>query len=140
MTPSLRTPLAGRLILTLALALACNPRAVAQPADLILHNATVWTVDGANPTARAVAVKDGRFLAVGDTDAVLTHPCPQTHVIDLGGRFVLPGFIDTHVHFAQAAAFLEFNIMAVTDQATFVRRVEELVKTLPDGDWIVGGY
>jgi predicted amidohydrolase YtcJ len=130
---------AVKLMLT-ALVAALIPPASAQPADLIFHNATVWTVDSAQPTAHAVAIRGDRFLAGGDNDSVLKHRGPNTQVIDLGGRFVLPGFIDTHVHFAQAAAFLEFNIMAVTDQATFARRVEDLVKKLAEDEWIVGGY
>src|SRR5688572_7986973 len=69
-------------------------------ADLILHNATVWTVDDKNPTAQAVAVKDGKLLAVGGNEAALRHRGKGTQLIDLGGRFVLPGFIDSHVHFA----------------------------------------
>jgi predicted amidohydrolase YtcJ len=126
--------------LAITLWLGCAALASAQPADLIFHNANIWTVDESNPTARAVAIKDGKFLAVGSEESVLKHRGPNTQSIDLGGRFVLPGFIDTHVHFAQAAAFLEFNLMAVADQATFVRRVEDLVKTLADGEWIIGGY
>jgi hypothetical protein len=139
MATSLISPRA-RALLAAILALACGTPALAQTADLIFHNATVWTVDDANPSARAVAVKDGKVLAVGGDEAILKHRGPATQVIDVGGRFVVPGFIDTHVHFAQAAAFLEFNLMAVTDQAVFVRRVEELVKTLPEGEAIVGGH
>src|SRR5262245_29308750 len=138
-TSSLASSIA-RTTLALALTIWGGTQATGQPADLIFHNATVWTVDDANPTARAVAIKDGRFLTVGTDEAVLKHRGPTTPVIDLGGRFVLPGFIDTHVHFALAAAFLEFNLMTVTEQPQFVRRVEELIQALPDGEWIVGGY
>jgi predicted amidohydrolase YtcJ len=109
-------------------------------ADLIFHNATVWTVDDRNPTARAVAVQEGRFLAVGSDEQVLKHRGPGTRVLDLGGRFVLPGFMDSHVHFASAASFLEFNLMTASEQQPFVRRVQELVQVLPKGEWIVGGY
>ncbi len=111
-----------------------------EPADLILHNGVVWTVDEENPRAQAVAVRDGRFTAVGSNQAVLKHRGPETEVVDLEGRFALPGFNDNHVHFASAARFLEFNIMTASTQEEFVRRVEEVVEDLEPGEWIVGGF
>lgn len=108
--------------------------------DLILHNGTIWTVDEARPTAQAVAILDGRFIAVGSDDEALALAGPATDVIDLDGHFVTPGFIDTHVHFASAARFLEFNIMRTGTQEAFVARVEEVVGGLPEGEWIQGGF
>jgi predicted amidohydrolase YtcJ len=61
-------------------------------------------------------------------------------VIDLQGHFVTPGFNDNHVHFASAAQFLEFNIMAASTQEQFVARVREVISRLPKGEWIVGGF
>ncbi len=111
-----------------------------EAADLILHNGAVWTVDDENPRAQAVAVRDGRISAVGSDEEVLTHRGPKTEVIDLQGRFALPGFNDNHVHFASAGRFLEFNIMTTSTQQEFVRRVEEVVEDLEPGEWIVGGF
>ena len=111
-----------------------------EPADLILHNGFIWTVDSKNSTAQAVAIRDGRFIAVGSNRDVLKLRGPQTEVIDLAGRFVLPGFNDNHVHFQSAAQFLEFNIMAVSTQEEFIRRVKEVIANLPKGEWIVGGF
>ena len=65
---------------------------------------------------------------------------PNTRVIDLKGRFVVPGFNDNHVHFASAAQFLEFNIMRASTQEQFVARVKEVISRLPKGEWIVGGF
>lgn len=126
------------LILLLVFALFAAPQA--PRADLILHNGMIWTVDAKNPTAQAVAVKDGKFVAVGADNAVLALRGPQTRVIDLQGRFVVPGFNDNHVHFASAAQFLEFNIMRAATQEEFVARVKDVVSRLPKGEWIVGGY
>lgn len=109
-------------------------------ADLILHNGVIWTVDSKNSTAQAVAIKDGTFASVGSNEAALKLRGPKTHVIDLQGKFVVPGFNDNHVHFASAAQFLEFNIMAVATQDEFVARVKEVVSRLPKGEWIVGGF
>src|ERR1043165_1007225 len=71
----------------------------AQTADLIFTNATVWTVDPARPRAQAVAVLDGKILAVGAQNEMKAYTSSRTTVIDLKGKFVLPGFIDDHTHF-----------------------------------------
>jgi predicted amidohydrolase YtcJ len=115
-------------------------RATPEPADLILHNGFIWTVDSKNSTAQAVAIRDGRFIAVGSNRDVLKLRGPRTKVIDLVGRFALPGFNDNHVHFQSAAQFLEFNVMAVSAQEEFIRRVKEVIASLPKGEWVVGGF
>src|SRR5438067_3244636 len=68
-------------------------------ADVVLVNGKVWTVNRAQPEAEAVAVWRGRILHVGPTAEVRALAGPQTKVIDLRGRRVLPGFHDSHVHF-----------------------------------------
>lgn len=70
----------------------------ADPADAIYHNGAILTVNDAQPTAEAVAVKDGRILAVGAKDEVLKSKGDATKLIDLGGKTMLPGFIDSHGH------------------------------------------
>ena len=127
-----------RIIVLLLLAFFVAPQ---QPgADLILHNGVIYTVDDKNPTAQAVAIKDGKFLAVGSDKSVLQLRGPETRIIDLKGRFVVPGFNDNHVHFASAAQFLEFNIMRAATQDQFVERVKDVISRLPKGEWIVGGF
>jgi predicted amidohydrolase YtcJ len=127
-----------KILLLLALALLAIPQPAG--ADLILHNGVIWTVDAKNPQVQAVAVRDGKFVAVGSDESVLKLRGLRTRVIDLQGRFVVPGFNDNHVHFASAAQFLEFNIMRVTTQDEFVARVKDVVSRLPKGEWILGGY
>ena len=65
--------------------------------DLILVNGAIHTVDDANPRATAVAIRDGRFVAVGD-DEIRDLAGPSTRVEDLGGAAVVPGLIDAHNH------------------------------------------
>jgi len=127
-------------LLSLILLLSVTTVHAQQPADLILHNGVVHTVDKNNSTAQAVAIKDRKFVAVGSDTDVLKFRGPSTRVIDLRGRFVVPGFNDNHVHFASAAQFLEFNIMRAATQDQFVARVKDVISRLPKGEWIVGGY
>ncbi len=133
-----RVPIALVLALT-ALAAACS-RPEGPPADLILHGGVVWTADAARPRAQAVAVGGDRFVAVGSDREVLALAGEGTRVIDLEGRFAVPGFNDNHVHLASAARFLEFNIMATGSQDEFVARVQEVVADLAPGEWILGGF
>ncbi|WP_405238102.1 amidohydrolase [Lentisalinibacter orientalis] len=70
----------------------------AEPADTIYHNGTIITVDDARPAAEAVAVRDGRILAVGSEAEVLDTAGEDTRRVDLAGRTMLPGFVDSHGH------------------------------------------
>src|SRR5881396_939816 len=79
---------------------------MSEPADLILHGGRVWTVDPERPEARALAVRGDRIVAVGPEQEVLGLRGPATEVIELSDRLVLPGFIDAHTHFGNAAAWL----------------------------------
>lgn len=134
----MRKPRLWTALLWVLLAVSCS-RPVPQ-ADLILHNGDFWTADESKPRAQAVAMLDGRIVAVGSDDEVMAHRGDSTRVIDLQGAFALPAFNDNHVHFASAARFLEFNVMRTATQDEFVERVEEVVASLDEGEWILGGY
>ncbi len=69
-----------------------------QEADLIVHNAVVYTVDSSFSTAQSFAVKDGRFVAIGSNDDVLTN-FEAKEIFDAQGKAIYPGFIDSHCHF-----------------------------------------
>jgi predicted amidohydrolase YtcJ len=112
----------------------------AQHADLILTNARFWTGDSLRPRAEAVAIRGERILAVGSRSDVMATHGPKTILRDLGGKFVTPGFIDNHTHFAQAGALLTgVNLLDVAEPAQLVRRVREARDRLPRGAWILGG-
>src|ERR1041385_3569973 len=85
------------LRLALLLTLLASP-ALAQPADLVLRGGKVITVDKDWRVAQAVAIRDGRFIAIGDDAAMAGHIGPNTQVVALGGKTVIPGLIDTHLH------------------------------------------
>ncbi len=120
--------------------LAQTPVPAAGPgvhADLIVVNARVYTVDAAQPRAEALAVRDGRFLAVGTGADIRNLAGPRTRVIDAEGMTVTPGFIDTHCHVSGVDELYSVN--------SNVRRVRELQAALkekadrtPRGQWVEG--
>lgn len=102
------------------------------PADLILTNGRFHTVDPRPPTAAAVAVRDGRFLAVGSAEEVLARRGPQTEVVDLHGRFAIPGLVDAHVHFQGFALNLQrVNLAQTTSLDDALQRIGQKVTTAP---------
>ena len=114
-----------------------NP--VADPITLAVVNARVWTGDGAAPWAEALAVSGERLVAVG-TNADVRQAAPGVTPIDAGGRLVLPGFIDTHVHFLEGG--LRLASVQLRDARTrdeFVSRIKAFAATVPEGTWITGG-
>jgi predicted amidohydrolase YtcJ len=130
-----RSPLATLAGLALALLLA--PAAPAADADLILHGGKVVTVDKAFTVREALAVKDGKVLLAGTNEDVLKTRGPRTEVIDLGGKTVLPGLIDSHTH-PTGAAMHEFD-HTIPDMETVqdvLDYVQGRVKAQPEGTWI----
>src|SRR5262245_43349554 len=79
----------------------------AEVADLIVANAKVHTVDERRPNATAFAVKNGKFISVGDAAAVEAHRGEKTVMIDVQGRRVIPGLNDSHAHAVRAGAILQ---------------------------------
>src|SRR5437762_13971639 len=92
-----------RLALLSLLVAGCSTAEVRGPADLIVHHAKVITVDARFSIAEAVAIKDGRIVAIGDDEEIFKWSGPGTKVIDADGHPVLPGLIDSHVHITSAA-------------------------------------
>jgi predicted amidohydrolase YtcJ len=126
-----------RPLLTVLFAVLASP-ALAQPADLVLRGGNVITVDDAWHIANAVAIKDGRFLTVGNDAAVAAHIGPNTQVIELAGKTVVPGLIDSHLHQLFAAlngpAVQLLGAKTVADvQAAIAERV---ARTEP-GKWVM---
>jgi predicted amidohydrolase YtcJ len=120
---------------------ALDAKAQSKPsATLIVTNAAVYTVDKQHPKAEAVAVIGDRIVGVGSRAEIDLWRGPQTKVIDAGGKLLLPGFNDAHVHFIQGGAQLEQ--VQLTDAATpeeFTKRIAAQVKKTPKGEWILGG-
>ena len=87
------------------------------PPEVIYHNGVVLTMEDGLPRAEAVAVRDGRILAVGDDEDVLVLRKRPTRVVDLGGRTVLPGFIDSHAHWIGDGSMVGYNADLAIDAA-----------------------
>lgn len=108
-------------------------------ADLILYNARVYTVDPARPWAEAVACAHGRIMAVGSNEDILGLADRATRRIDAGGRLVLPGLTDAHVHFLQyAIRRQEVSLFGVRDFEEVRRRVRQAVEKAEPGQWVQG--
>jgi predicted amidohydrolase YtcJ len=110
------------------------------PADLVLTNGKIITVDAADSIAQAVAIADGRIVAVGSVGAIRSRIGPGTQVIDLHGRTATPGLIDSHVHFSEAASMYTIDLGdgTVTKMADVLQRVADRVKAAKPGEWIEG--
>jgi predicted amidohydrolase YtcJ len=108
-------------------------------ADTIVLNARVYTVNAAQPWAEAVAIRDGRILAVGPAKAVLRHKSKDTKVIDAGGRLVLPGIADSHVHFVSGSSNLAVIDLAGAKTVEEVQaRIRTYAQANPQAAWIEG--
>ena len=129
------------VIVFLSFVLAINALAQSKAtADLIIVNAKVWTVDKAYPTAQAVAVLGDRIIAVGSDADVEVLRGRATNVIDAGGKLLLPGFNDAHVHFVVSGTRLDqVQLGDATSVQEFTRRIAERAKITPKGQWIEGG-
>ena len=119
---------------------ACSPSLPEGPAaTLAIVNATVWTADPAKATAQAIAIAGDRIVAVG-TDEEIRARAGSAEVIDAQGQFVVPGFIDSHVHFVEGGQRLaSVQLRDATSRDEFVGRIAAFAGTVPAGTWITGG-
>ena len=110
------------------------------PADLLLRGGAILTLDPHLPRARSLAVSDGRIAAVGATgDELDALRGPQTRVIDLDGRALVPGFVDAHLHFTSFALSREqVDLDAAATLEDGLAAVRQAHTTLPAGAWVRG--
>jgi len=108
-------------------------------ADRILTGGTVITVDSDQPEARAIAIKDGRILAVGSAEEIASHAGEDTEVTELDGRVAMPGFIEGHGHFlGLGQALMILDLMPTRSFDEIVAMVAEAAEQAEPGEWIVG--
>ena len=121
------------------LMLAMSISTAAQAADMIIINADVHTVDANAMRTAAVAVANGRILAVGSNNEIKRLATASTNVIDARGRPLLPGFNDSHVHFfALGNTFSSLRPDGIRSADQLLNQIRETVSIIPAGRWILG--
>ena len=107
--------------------------------DLILHNGNFWTVNPRQPRAQAIAISGGRFFAIGSNDEILALAAGSAKKVDLGGKTVLPGFIDAHSHPAEAGLshlrMVDCDLRSIAD---ILKALRERAAKTPAGQWVLG--
>lgn len=108
-------------------------------AERILFNGNVLTLDDKRPQAQAVAIADGRFIAVGSDEEVLAMRGASTEVVDLGGQTVIPGLADSHMHLANLGASMEtVDLSSARSQQDLTRLGQEFLAEHSDLAWVAG--
>lgn len=121
--------------------LLCLPLAsgAAQPADLILTNARIYTVNSAKPWAEALAVRGDRIVAVGSAKEIKTYRDARTRMLDGQQHLVLPGFIDSHVHFIEGSLTLgQARLEGTSTLAEIQKILKQYAEAHPEQQWILG--
>ncbi|MBN2432384.1 MAG: amidohydrolase [Acidobacteria bacterium] len=130
------------LLISLLLVLlggACSQTPEILPADLLITNARILTIDSAQPHASAVAIKGERIVFVGSTEDGQARIGEKTRVIDAGGRRVVPGFNDAHLHFTSGGeSLMQLDFRYVHDVAAIQQMVKEKVAQAKPGELISG--
>jgi hypothetical protein len=111
-----------------------------QSADTILINGKVYTVDAKQSWTQAVAIRGEKIVAVGDDTEIEKLRGPQTKVIDAGGKLVLPGFVDCHIHFLEGSISLgQANLEGAKNPADIQHILRDYAEKHPGDGWILGG-
>ena len=143
--PSLSLLLTGSLFLTISSAAIPTLRAQEAPsvdlqgnADLLLINGNIITVDAKDFVAQALAIQNGKIVAVGSNDEVRKHAAKDARIIDLHGRTATPGMIDSHCHFDQTTSIYDLDLSNIKSVAEAVELVRQKVAHTPPNVWIQG--
>jgi predicted amidohydrolase YtcJ len=138
----MRTPTSAACALNLgvlcALFFSTPPSPPPDSADTILINGKFITVDANDSIAQAVAIRDGKILAVGSKEVVMRYAAPGTHIIDIHGRTATPGLIDAHLHFADVDPIYSVDLSRARSIADVLKAVQDRVAKSKPGEWIQG--
>ncbi|MGH7695442.1 MAG: amidohydrolase family protein, partial [Gemmatimonadaceae bacterium] len=109
------------------------------PADLIVTNARIYTVDPSRPFVEAMVVVNGRVVFTGPGRAAMTYRGSSTRVFDADGQTIIPGMIDAHVHLlGLGTALRTVDLVGTTSYDQIIQRVAARAKEVPAGTWITG--
>lgn len=132
MTTKILTP-----FLVILLIISCQPKQ--EPVDLIVTNTKVYTANDEQPTAQAIAVKDGKIWKVGSEEEISAYKGDSTEVLDLKGHYIYPGFIEGHAHIMGVGANLvNVDLMGAQSYTEVVEMVRKKAAEIPEGEWIIG--
>ncbi|MDQ4431036.1 amidohydrolase [Yokenella regensburgei] len=110
------------------------------PADIIIMNADIRTSDASVPRAQALAIKDGKFIAVGSQHYIKLLQDKHTRVLDAHGNTIIPGIIDAHTHLIVGTDLMDgIDLFGIKDKEQWLSMVKEKAASLPKGSWIFGG-
>ncbi|MCB0281229.1 MAG: amidohydrolase family protein [Calditrichae bacterium] len=129
----------GSLILLLILIIGCNTNST-ESADMIIKNGKIWTANPEMPEAEALAIRDDKIIAIGTNSDIEAFEKDGVPVIDAAGKMIVPGFIDSHVHFIEGGFRLaSVQLRDASTPEEFAKRIADFAKTIPAGTWITGG-
>ncbi|MGI9077080.1 MAG: amidohydrolase [Gemmatimonadaceae bacterium] len=133
------TPIRAALVAATVSLAAATSLAQRPPADLIVTNGRIYTVDDSRPLAGAMAIASGKILFVGSDRGAMVFAGPNTKTVDLGGRTVIPGMVDAHAHLLGLGVALQsVDLVGTKSSAAIIATVAERAKQLPAGTWITG--
>ena len=128
------------LSLIIALVLIIPFKASYAAPDLIIINADIRTADPKRMTAEAIAIKDGKFFAIGSSSEIEKLKDKDTKVLDVEGKTILPGFIDSHTHLSSGAKIVTgIDLTGIANKSVWLEMIAERVKTMEPGEWLLGG-
>jgi hypothetical protein len=134
---SLKIALISGLVFLIGLAGACAKKP--EPADLVVMNGKIVTMDEALPQAEALAVRGDKIVEVGTAKKIEKYIGSATEIVDLGGKLAVPGLIDSHVHFTSIGqSKLSLDLTKAKNWDDIVAMVAEAVKKAKPGEWVTG--
>ena len=126
-------------VLSLMAANAATLEQSSSAADTVVVNGRIYTVNAQQPWAEALAIRANKVIAVGSLEKIATLRGPSTHVIDVQGRLVLPGFTDCHIHFLDGSlSLLQVNLDEARTVDEIQRKVKKYADAHPELTWILG--
>jgi predicted amidohydrolase YtcJ len=129
----------ARCLPVLALLISTSSAFAQEAADVILSGGKISTVDAKNTQAEAIAIKGDQIVAVGTASEIAKWRAPATKVIELDGRRVTPGFIESHGHLTgMGEAMLRVDLSTATSWEEVVAKIDNAARSAPEGEWIVG--
>ena len=117
----------------------CSSEKTCIESDLVLVNTKIYTANPKNPTAEALAIKNGKFVFIGTNTEAQNFNCGESKLLDLEGSFVYPGFIDAHAHLKGIGyRELNLNLQGADSLKSMLTQVTIRANKLPIGDWVIG--